>query len=337
MLNTPQQYVLPDLLPLIPFKGSFNPHYLEAATASAAWAESYKVVPERKRTAFLQSGSELLCAHAYPYASLEQLRTCCDFVHILFAVDEISDEQTGKDAYATGRVFLDALRYAEWNDGSAISKMTKEFRERIMKVDIPACHNRLFKHCESYVNAFSVEAELRERDEILDIDSYIRLRRENSAVRCCFGLFGYVLGIDLPDSIFEHPVFMRMHLAAVDMVCWSNDLYSYKMEQLSGLTGNNVLTVLMEQNHWTLQQASDHVGVHFKTLLDSFLSDKAQLPSWGPELDHAVSQFVMAMESWAVGNCEWSFATLRYFGPEREEVKKTRVVRLRPKLLEDIA
>lgn len=109
------------------------------------------------------------------------------------------------------------------------------------------------------------------------------------------------------------------------------------MEQLSGLTGNNVLTVLMEQNHWTLQQASDHVGVHFKTLLDSFLSDKAQLPSWGPELDHAVSQFVMAMESWAVGNCEWSFATLRYFGPEREEVKKTRVVRLRPKLLEDIA
>lgn len=72
------------------------------------------------------------------------------------------------------------------------------------------------------MNALAVEAQLRERGEVLDLDSYTVLRRENSAVRFCFGLFGFVLGHDLPDDIFEHPVFMRMHLAAVDMVCWSN-------------------------------------------------------------------------------------------------------------------
>ena len=48
------------------------------------------------------------------------------------------------------------------------------------------------------------------------------LRRENSAVRFCFGMFGFTLGLDLPDEIFEHPIMMRLHLAAVDMVCWSN-------------------------------------------------------------------------------------------------------------------
>ena len=72
------------------------------------------------------------------------------------------------------------------------------------------------------MNGFSVEAELREKNVVLDLASYDPLRRENSAVRYCFGLFGYVLGLDLPDEIFEHPIFMEMHLAAVDMVTWSN-------------------------------------------------------------------------------------------------------------------
>ena len=78
------------------------------------------------------------------------------------------------------------------------------------------------KHTEAYVNGFTVEAGLREKNVVLDLVAYDQLRRENSAVRYCFGLFGYILDLDLPDEIFEHPVFMRMHLAAVDMVTWSN-------------------------------------------------------------------------------------------------------------------
>jgi hypothetical protein len=68
----------------------------------------------------------------------------------------------------------------------------------------------------------ATEATLRERGEVLDLASFILLRRENSAVRLCFGLFEYVLGIDLPDSVFEDPIFMSLYWAATDMVCWSN-------------------------------------------------------------------------------------------------------------------
>ena len=78
------------------------------------------------------------------------------------------------------------------------------------------------QHSEAYVNGFGVEADLREQNIVLDVTSYDHLRRENSAVRYCLGLIGYLLNCDLPDEIFEHPVFMRMHLAAVDMVTWSN-------------------------------------------------------------------------------------------------------------------
>ncbi|KZT07703.1 terpenoid synthase [Laetiporus sulphureus 93-53] len=326
-----QQFVLPDLLALLPFKGSFNPHYDAVAAESSSWVNGYRAVSDRKRAFFLQGGSELLCAHAYPYASAQDLRTCFDLVNILFTVDEISDEQNGKDAYSTGRIFLNAMKDPDWNDGSALAKMCKEFRQRLLRYNMPACYSRLLKHCEDYVNAFAEEAGLRERNEVLHPDSYMILRRENSAVRFCFGLFGFVLGHDLPDEIFNDPVLLRMHLAAVDMVCWSNDIYSYNMEQAMGHTGNNIMTVLMKAHNCDLQAAADMVGEHFKKLMDSFYADKAQIRSWGPEMDAVVAKFVMAMENWVIGNCEWSSETLRYFGPERHEIKRTRIVRLKPK------
>lgn len=96
------------------------------------------------------------------------------------------------------------------------------FQERLFPRMGPACYRRFVDHVENYINAFVKEAEYREKNVVLDMASYEILRRENSAVRCCFGLFGYVLGLDLPDEIFEHPDMMAMHLAAVDMVCWSN-------------------------------------------------------------------------------------------------------------------
>ena len=77
-------------------------------------------------------------------------------------------------------------------------------------------------HCEAYVNAVAREAELRERGEVLDVASFEPLRRENSAIRLCFGLFEFALGIDLPDEVFEDEAFMNLYWAGADMVCWAN-------------------------------------------------------------------------------------------------------------------
>ena len=66
------------------------------------------------------------------------------------------------------------------------------------------------------------EAELREAGIVLDPLSFRDLRRENSAIRLCFGLFEYTLGIDLPDEVFEDERFRALYWYAADMVCWAN-------------------------------------------------------------------------------------------------------------------
>ena len=86
----------------------------------------------------------------------------------------------------------------------------------------PKSFKRFLVFCKQYIDAVTKEAELRERDEIPDFETYKHLRRENSAVRLCYGLIEQALGIDLPDEVFDDPVFKRMYFSAVDMVGWSN-------------------------------------------------------------------------------------------------------------------
>ncbi|THH27414.1 hypothetical protein EUX98_g6777 [Antrodiella citrinella] len=320
-------FTLPNLHALCPFSGSTNPHYAKASAESSQWISSFKIFSDKKLAFFKNSGAELLCSHVFYYTGYEQLRTCCDFVNLLFTIDEISDDQNGADAALTGHVFINALRDSDFDDGSILCSMAKEFRTRLVGMG-PACYRRYLKNCEDYIDAVGKEAHYREHGIVLDLEPFQHLRRENSAVRTCFGLFGLTLGLDLPDEVANHVVMMRMHLAAVDMVCWSNDLYSYNMEQSMGHHTNNILTVLMKAKNLDLQGAADYVGVHFKVLMDQFLEDKKRLPSWGAEMDARVAQFVMASESWVVGNLNWSFETPRYFGSQRQKVKDTMVVTL---------
>lgn len=73
----------------------------------------------------------------------------------------------------------------------------------------PHSTRRFYEHCDCYIECVSKEAELRERGEVLPLGPYTDLRRENSAIRLCFGLFEYALGIDLPDEVFEDDAFQR--------------------------------------------------------------------------------------------------------------------------------
>ncbi|VDB89812.1 unnamed protein product [Peniophora sp. CBMAI 1063] len=329
-----RSFYLPDLLSLsAPFKGSKNPHYAPAAAESRAWLSQYMhVFDDQERATFALASCELLVANTYPKVPFEEFRTVCDFINMLFVLDEVSDKQSGVDARKTGDVFVKALREPEWDDGSDVSRMTKEFRARFVPTCGPRSFSRLLQHCVDYVACFAREAELRETQTVLDPLSYRDLRRGNSAVRVCFGLYEYALGIDLPDEVFENDTFRSLYWAAVDMTWWANDIYSYDMEQAKGHTGNNVLTVLMQAHGLNLQDASTYAGKAYEEFMRTYLGAKEDLcaHSFGDaQLDKDVDRFIEGIENWPIGNIIWCFETVRYF-PQPEEVKKTRLVVLRP-------
>jgi hypothetical protein len=71
------------------------------------------------------------------------------------------------------------------------------------------------------------------------------------------------------------------------------------MELNSGLEGNNFITVLMRTQNMDIQAACDLVGRHYKQLMDDFLSAKASLRSFGPEVDVDVNRLYRSMPALA--------------------------------------
>ncbi|KAH9977837.1 terpenoid synthase [Lactifluus volemus] len=331
MPSSPSYFILPDLFSLsAAFHDATNPFWKRASAESRRWVNSYAVFTDRRRAFFFQGQSELLSSHCYPYAGYEEFRTCCDLINLLFVIDELSDEQCYGDARLTGDIFLQAMRDPTWSDGSKLAQMTADFRARMITTVKPKTFRRFLEHCDAYIESVVQEAGLRDHGDVLELEEYIRLRRENSAVRVCFGMISYILGIDLPDDVFEDPTFQKIYYCAVDMVCWANDLYSYNMELNSGLEGNNFITVLMRTQHMDIQAACDFVGRHYKQLMDDFLSAKASLRSFGPKVDVDVKRYIEACQHWPAGNLVWSFETPRYFGARRDQILRTRIVPLKP-------
>ena len=164
-----------------------------------------------------------------------------------------------------------------------------------------------------------------------------------------FALIECILGLSLEPEVFDHPALSNMTRLAGDLVMISNvspaelasdeheftvvkDMYSYNKEQAAGHSANNFVTVVMAEKGVGLQESFDFAGKFFENEVKEFLEWKAKMPSWGPEIDDAVSRYVSGLECWVAGNMEWSLSTHRYFGESVEEVRRTRRVALRQQI-----
>ena len=101
------------------------------------------------------------------------------------------------------------------------------------------------------------------------------------------------------------------------------------MEREKGLDGNNMLTIAMKEKGLSMQEAADYVGNEVTHRMNQFLVDQKELPSFGETVDKDVQKYIFSMSQWQVGNIIWSFQSSRYFGAEKDEVKKTLVVDVR--------
>ena len=106
------------------------------------------------------------------------------------------------------------------------------------------------------------------------------------------------------------------------------DIYSYNKEQAGGHSANNLITVIQLERGVDLQDAMDIAGDFFANYVKEFDVWKGKLPSWGSEVDIAVSEYIKWMGASVRGYIEWSFSGPRYFGSSVEEVKRTRRVAL---------
>ncbi|KAL0957482.1 hypothetical protein HGRIS_001275 [Hohenbuehelia grisea] len=283
------------------------------------------------------TGSRPATSMCYPNAGAPQLRVCCDFMNYLFHLDNLSDDMDASGTTATANAVLNALYNPTMHQNKRVSRMTKDYWQRLIRTGAPGTQQRFIEAFDFFFQAVSVQACDRAAGATHDLESYITLRRDTSGCKPCWALIEYANNLDIPDEVMDHPIVRALGEATNDLVTWSNDIFSYNVEQSKGDT-HNMIPVVMGQYGLPLQDAVDFVGTLCKHSIDRFVADRAAAPfvlseldCWAPEVARQVDLYVSGLADWIVGSLHWSFESERYFGKSGHDVKRNRVVQLLPR------
>ncbi|OJT14281.1 Alpha-muurolene synthase [Trametes pubescens] len=350
----PKRIFFPDLIARCPFPLRYNPHCESASAESKVWLMSGCRLSKKKRAAFHGLKGGLLTAMVYPEADYDQFRVCCDWINYLFHLDNICDEMDDRTTVSTAGEIIGALRDPHgFRPASAVGRLTQSFWRRMSATASPGAQRRFIETFELFFRAVAQQARDRASGNIPDLESYIAMRRDTSGCKPCWALIEYANDLDLPDWVMEHPCVRGLEEAANDLVTWSNDIFSYNVEQSNGalpailslprtradicahpvLLGDthNMIVVVQTQEQLDLQSAVDYVGDLCLGCVDRFQTLRDALPSWGPEIDDQLAAYVAGLGDWMIGNLVWSFETERYFGRSGRKVRAALAVALLPR------
>ncbi|KAJ3712723.1 isoprenoid synthase domain-containing protein [Lentinula raphanica] len=326
----PTKFILPDLVSDCPYPLHVNRHRKQVTTETKRWLFKGDNLQGKIRERYHGLKCGTLAAMVYPRAAYPQLRVCNDFLTYLFHLDNLSDDMDNHGTMTTADVVMNSLYHPGKYQSPRIGKMTRDYWTRLISTASPRVQQRFMETLDFFFQSVTEQANDRQEGAIPDLESYIALRRDTSGCKTSFVLIEYSNNLDIPDEVMEHPLLRSLNEAANDLVTWSNDIFSYNVEQSKGDT-HNMIPVIMNHHSLDLQPAVDYVGQLCNQSIERFMNDRAQLPSWGPEIDRQVQIYVDGLEDWMSGSLHWSFESERYFGKAGRQVKKSRVINLLPK------
>ncbi|KAF8509108.1 terpenoid synthase [Hysterangium stoloniferum] len=336
----PISFRIPDLWAHCPYPAIKHPNADIIVTASNHWIEdNCRVVTPALRRSIWGGLSGQLAAFCYNHCSDERLRIVCDFMIVLFLLDDLSDDLVTQDTEILADVTMNAMNFPEFYRPTHTkgkeqpdmepdsSKLTRDYWSRMAAGAGPEVQARIIENVELYLVAVHQQAQDRASSNIPSLNAYIEHRRLSSGCKPLFDIMEYSLDIQLPAHIVDHPLMITMKNCVNDFVALSNDIFSYNVEQARGDT-HNIIAVMMKNYDLDLQSAIDRIGDICIKAINDYRQARAQFPSYGPEIDAQLSLFFHGLQSWMSGNLEWSFETPRYLGPQRHEIRRHRWVTL---------
>jgi len=330
--SEPKVFILPDLISNCHYPLRKNPHCYLVSRASEKWLIDGLRLVEPRSTQVIGFRIGELAAACNPDADAFRLEVYSDYLSWVFTMDDWL-EQSDVDYILRMRqccmsAFRDPINFETENFGG---KLCKSYFSRFRETAGPGCTERFIHTMDLYLRAVAKEVDNHAKGCTLDLESYIALRRDTLCLKPSFAFIEYAAQIDLPAEVVSHSGIMAMENAAIDCIACSNDILSYNVEQCRRYNHNIIICIMHEQD-LDLQGAMEYAGQLCKNAIQHFEDNRADLPSWGKEIDEQVAIYVGGLQNWIVGSLHWSFDTNRYFGNDGHTVKQDRIVRVLPKM-----
>ncbi|MBM7084104.1 terpene synthase family protein [Micromonospora sp. SCSIO 07396] len=299
-----------------------------------------------------RAGAAELAGRACPQASVPRLRLLTDLFSWLFVMDDVCDDDGLGSAPATlaptVTALLDVLdRHggpagtAAWcvtptadatptagghggpaGDGApradrdtpagALGVALADLCRRVLDQRRPTLLLRLVSQLREYLLALLWEAANRERRRVPGLAEYRQMRRHTGGVRPSLTLTDLAYGRPPGPARRVDPALVALDDLAVDLVCWCNDLFSYRKERDAVADPHNLVTVLAAQHGRDEASAFQLAAGWFNDGLAGYLVREAALVAHaGP----AVTPYLAARRAWLRATYDWSMRADRYATP----------------------
>ncbi|KAJ5895356.1 Terpene synthase metal binding domain protein [Penicillium taxi] len=315
-----------------------NPFYAKVKTESDEWFAQLYGTTEKERMKLDKADFALFAASWTEHAGGPEFRTICDWCNWVFYFDDQFDEghlcqdplNAQREADILTQIMTTGLKDDEYKDDppraralrSAFRSVWERLVERASKGVQARFREAMQDFCRGLVGQVGVRAELCSQD----IAGYLAFRRGSIGVIPCIVFAEYYHNLRLPEEFFRVPAVQRLKDLAAEITVLHNDVLSYHKEYDMGAVHN--IVIIFRQQGMTQQEAYNNVDTLIRQRLQEWHLRVSEVPIYGENIDAQVHKYLTACREVAVGNLHWSFATERYFGKEKDNVRYTRKVEL---------
>jgi 5-epi-alpha-selinene synthase len=308
--------VLPRLY--CPFPSAVNKHAESLHQHTIEWVRKFNLISdEAAYQKFCQSRFSDLAARVYPDAAFTELKLLSDWNVWTFIIDDQMDEGAmGKQPEQLAAFYAGLVNVLKGKDTAyqiePLGAALNDLRQRIMQQKVESVMIRRFiGSVEACLSAFVWEAKNRARGNMPDVATYMKMRATTSGWPTFVELMSLNRMFNLPPEVLDRTDVQHLSLMANNILCWANDIFSFRKEMRCGDVHNLVLT-LRHEHQCNLQEAIQRAVKLHDNEVRAFVELETQLPSFGRDIDYQLDRYISSLRSWMRGSLDWLCTSERY-------------------------
>ncbi|KAH9218184.1 isoprenoid synthase domain-containing protein [Leptodontidium sp. 2 PMI_412] len=310
-----------------------NIHYNEIGEESLQWTIKTCGYNEREADRMRRGDFAYFAAVTVPDSNKQGLRIVADWLNWVFVFDDQLDDGPLGVLEDEARHYIDctlAMLEESTVDRNAVQPIQWVLRDIWNRVQLDSrctlgAKQRWLEHMKEYLRALRSSIGFLPSANLEDtIDGYFEYRFHSIGVLVLFTWVEYACALDLPNEVFEDKALKKLERIGVEIQMLANDSVSYHREKDQDCPHN--IIHLFRHHGLSEQAAYDRAQVMLRERYREWYLALADLPIWGEAIDKQVHRYIKGIQDVASANAHWSFRTERYFGKDRGEIRRTRML-----------
>ena len=288
-----------------------NPYFEKVDQLVFNWAaSSHFFLNDTERKRFQDQQLNKFASRLFPNADEQELIQITKLFLVLFCLDDRADQLSGRSRIRFWKELIRHYDHAETGihafNTDAIGKLFWEihwgwFRDRAreMRMGILLTH-----YIRKFFKAGLWEAKNLAKKKPPTIIKYVHQLKHCSGAGIAIELLGYLQDNRFPAVLFHHPKLEPLYQTITEIICFSNDLSSYKKEAQAGDFHN---LVLLKELHYKIprEQAVEIIKSRLDFLKEVYRNQQQLFQEISPEttiqdnpMAFAIIRMLQGMDTW---------------------------------------